>query len=434
MIRTPTRPPVGATDPGEPGFAAVLSAVLPGLGQMYRARWRRGVLMLAAPLVGALVIAALLMIGPVVALAVRSPAYAALAVVGTMFAYHVAVTTDAFAGPTGLRVRRPVDAAILAAVLIGLAVAYFAAYREARALATVASAVFEQPTGRTVGPGTASGGTSAPAWSGTERLNVVLLGLDTRENAETQNTDTIMVVSVDPATKTGAMLSIPRDTLVDVPGAGESKVNAAYALGGDHGAELARQTVEDLLGIPIHSYAVIDFAAFRATIDDVGGIVVDVQRPLRDEFYPSGDNGVQRIAFRAGPQLMGGETALEFARSRHENNDFSRATRQQKVILALRQRVALLGLFRLPGIVERVGPLVRTDFDPANVLPLARLVLGIDGGAIRSGVLLPCGGDAPHCELEELNGPSGYYLVPDDRKVQTYVEELFSPDTPASSR
>src|SRR5205814_5267625 len=114
------------------------------------------------------------------------------------------------------------------------------------------------------------------------------------------NTDTIIVLSVDPDTRTAGMLSIPRDTLVDVPGVGKDKVNSAYARATDperNGAALARRTVEQFLGIPIHSYAVVDFDAFRKTIDAVGGVLIDVKRPLRDEEYPTSDSGIERIEF-----------------------------------------------------------------------------------------------------------------------------------------
>ena len=231
------------------------------------------------------------------------------------------------------------------------------------------------------------------------------------------------------------MLSIPRDTLVDIPGVGKDKINSAFAHAGDasKGPELARRTVAGFLGIPINSYAVIDFTAFRSTVDGVGGVLVDVRRPLRDEEYPTADAGIARIEFRTGPQLMDGETALEYARSRHNSNDFSRARRQQQVIFAFRQRIAQAGLLRVPGMLEHVGPLVRTNFDPGNVLPLARTALSISSGQISSDVLLPCGGDSPHCELTEYNGPSWYYLIPDLAKVRAFVSDLFS-GGPASAR
>lgn len=397
--------------------------------------------MIAIPVAGlALFTTVSLVVGPVASAVVRRAALFALLVVGGLFAYHVTVIADAFAlGLRGARARGRlvVDYAVLLAIVLGLGLAYLSLYRHGVAWAGVLSAVFEVPAGRTLGAGTSTSGTTAPGWSGRERLNVLLLGIDTRDDdPETLNTDTIIVLSLDPIGHTAAVLSIPRDTLVDIPGIGRDKVNSAYAYAKDAagGPELARRTVEAFLGIPIHTYAVIDFSAFRQTIDAVGGVIIDVRRPLRDESYPTADAGIERIEFRTGPQVLGGDDALRYARSRHESNDFSRSRRQQDVIFALRTRLGQAGIFRLPGVVERVGPLVRTNFDPSNVLPLARTALAIDPSDIRSDILLPCNApDADHCELSEEDGPNGYYLIPDGAKVRALVDELFG-GKPASSR
>jgi len=441
VIRTPARTLPRVVIEGSPGLAALLSALLPGLGQMYHGRWRRGLVMLGIPFIGvALFVALVLFGGPLTSPIVQRATLFALLVVGALFAYHVAIVADAFAGPFGaygLRGRHTIDYALLTAIVLGLIVGYYSAYRQSTTWARVIGAVFEQPAGRVVGAGVPQGGTTAPAWSGRDRLNVLLLGIDTRdESPETQNTDTIIVLSLDPTGHTAAMLSIPRDTLVEIPGVGKDKINSAYSYAKEpkQGPELVRRSVEKFLDIPIHSYAIIDFTAFRQTVDSVGGVLVDVRRPLRDEDYPTADYGIERVEFRAGVQLMDGENALRYARSRHDSNDFSRARRQQAVLFALRDRFALAGIFRIPAIAERVGPLVRTNFDPANVLPLARTALAIDSADIRSDVLLPCGGDEPHCELAEENGASGYYLIPDVEKVRALVADLFSGRRPASAR
>lgn len=437
LIETPVRtlPPTVE----RAAFPTLLSALLPGLGQVYQDRWVRGALMIVLPpLAFVLVGGAVLLVAPLVEVVIRRATLVAVLVVGTLFAYHVAVVADAFAGRTGaIRGRRGADYGWLVAILLGLALVYFPIYQQSRAWAGVLAAVFETPE-RTIGVGTSSAGTTtAPGWSERERLNVLLLGIDTREESrELQNTDTVIVLTFDPVGETAAMLSIPRDTLVDIPGVGKDKVNSAYAHGGtgSRGAELARRTVEGLLEIPIHSYALIDFPAFRSTIDSVGGVLVDARRPLRDERYPTPDYGIERIRFLAGPQLMDGEDALRYARSRYDSNDFSRARRQQAVLFALRSRLAQAGIFRLPGIVEDVGPLVRTTFDPGDVLRLARTALAIDASEIRSEVLLPCGGDEEHCELVEANTAAGYYLIPDVEKVRELVADLFAQPAGTSSR
>lgn len=408
---------------------SLLSALLPGLGQLYQDRWVRGALMmLLPPLVLALIGAFVLLAAPIAAFVIRQAQLIAVLLVGVLFAYHVSTVVDAFAGRSATLVGRSAGQyALVAALLLGLGLVYLPIYQQTRAWAGLVTTMFETPD-RRIDVGTSNAETTAPGWSERERLNVLVLGVDTREErAETANTDTVIVLSLDPVANTAAMLSIPRDTLVEIPGVGEDKVNSAYAHGGQgsRGAELARRTVEDFLGIEIHSYALVDFTAFRSTIDSVGGVVVDVRRPLRDEHFPTADFGIERLSFLAGPQLMSGDEALKYARSRHDSNDFSRARRQQAVIFALRASLARVGVFRLPGIVEDVGPLVRTTFDPGDVLRLSRTALAVDAGEIRSEVLLPCGIGEEHCELIEENTPAGYYLIPDPEKVRLLVADLF---------
>ena len=218
------------------------------------------------------------------------------------------------------------------------------------------------------------------------------------------------------------MLSIPRDVYIDRPGTFQGKINSAYAFGGP---KLVRRLVGDLLGIPVHAYALINFEAFNRIIDGVGGVVVDVKRPVRDESYPTADFGIERLDILSGPQLMHGDTALKYARSRHDTNDYSRAKRQQDIISALRTRLAQPEALRsLPALVDNVGTTIETDFDPANTLPLARTGTGIDASDIRSEVLYPCGGDYPHCELTS-GGDTGFYLFPDRQKVLDFAAQLF---------
>lgn len=390
--------------------------------------------MLIVPVLGVGLFAAVaLLVGPVASAIIRRAALFAVLIVGGLFAFHVVVVVDAFAGPYRRAAgRRVVDLALLAATVIGLSLGYLAVYRQSSEWATVVAGMFQQSPGRTLGAGTTSADTAAPRWSGSERLNVLVLGVD-----DDNNTDTMMVLSLDTVGKTGVMLSIPRDTVVDIPGVGKDKINSAYMHGGatpSKGPELVRRTVQQFLGIPIHSYVLVDFDAFVQTIDSLGGVVVDPRRPAADPAYPTADNGIVNLWFGTGPQLMDGDRALRFARIRHDTNDFERARRQQLVVSAVRDRLAEAGIFRLPAIVQRVAPLVRTDFDPGNILPLARTALAVKRSDIRSEVLLPCDAAAPHCELTEQNDPSGYYLIPDVAKVRAFVTGLFSGAPASASR
>ena len=396
---------------------------------MYIGRWVRGALMILIPIFTVLLVGAFVAIAdPLTSFVLRNAAAITFLVVCTFFMYHLLVVADAFAGKvraTGsLRGRHVVDYLILVAACLALVAFYAAAYRGSAPWAGLASKIFA-PLANAPLVGTTSGQEAPPPqWTGTERLNVLLLGIDSRDDgSSTKNTDTMIVMSLDPVNKTAAMLSIPRDVYIDRPGVFTDKINAAYAVGG---YDLTRKVVEDLLGIRLYAYALVDFDAFTRIVDSVGGVVVDVRRPVRDESYPTPDYGIERIDITAGPQLMDGQTALRFARSRHDTNDFSRAQRQQLVLSALRVRASEGDFLRgLPGLIDRVGSAVQTNFDPANILPLAQFGTGIDGDAIRSDVLYPCGGPYPHCELQSSSTASGFYLIPDRAKIRDLAAAIF---------
>ena len=413
---------------GSPGFAAILSFLLPGLGQMYLGRWIRGVLMILIPIFTVLLVGAFTAIAdPLTSFVLRNAAEVTFLVAATFFMYHLFVVADAFAGKLrgmgSLRGRHIVDYLALGLVCVALVAFYATAYRGSAPWAGLATKIFAPLANPPTVSASSGQDPSPPAWTGTERLNVLLLGIDSRGDSTTQNTDTMIVLSLDPVNKTAAMLSIPRDVYIDRPGVFTDKINAAFAYGG---YDLTRKVVEDLLGIRLNAYALVDFDAFTKIVDAVGGVVIDVKRPVRDEAYPTPDYGVERLDITAGPQLMDGQTALRFARSRHDTNDYSRAQRQQLVLSALRTRISEGDFLRgLPGLIDRVGSAVQTNFDPANILPLARFGTGIDGDAIRSEVLYPCGGSYPHCELQSSGGDGGFYLIPDRAKIRDLAAALF---------
>jgi polyisoprenyl-teichoic acid--peptidoglycan teichoic acid transferase len=237
--------------------------------------------------------------------------------------------------------------------------------------------------------------TVLPDWPGTDRINILLLGIDKRDNepAEGTRSDTMMLASIDPATKSAVLISLPRDMWVTIPGCtardgcigGQQRINVAHAAGGP---ELAVKTVTANFNVPIDFYARVDFHGFQQMVDLVGGVVIDVDWPVKDDEYPTDDYGYQRIYFGPGPQLMDGRTALQYARSRHGMNDFARAGRQQKVILAVRNRVLQLGvLSKAPDMVNIVQQSVTTNLSPLQMLELAKLMSDIDRGKIANLVI-----------------------------------------------
>ena len=183
-------------------------------------------------------------------------------------------------------------------------------------------------------------------WDGAGRVTILLLGLDFRDWSEDRDysrSDTMILLTLDPLTRTAGILSIPRDLWVSIPGFKHNKINTAYFSGEAHklpggGPGLAVKTVEELLGVPINFYAQIDFAAFVRFIDEVEGVKIDVPEPITIDLLGGGPKTKKKLD--AGEQVLPGEWALAYARARNtEGGDFDRAFRQQQVILGIRDRV-----------------------------------------------------------------------------------------------
>jgi polyisoprenyl-teichoic acid--peptidoglycan teichoic acid transferase len=231
-----------------------------------------------------------------------------------------------------------------------------------------------------------------PAYPLVTPMNMLLLGVDLREGHldEGVRSDTIMLLHLDPPGAWGSLLSIPRDSVADIPGFGQSKINAAFNFGYNNatllhddgvdpvasGAALAADTAEQFLNLPaqgqrINYVATINFDGFAKMVDAVGGIEVDVPFEIVDTEYPTEDFGIMTIRIPAGRQRMDGTTALQYVRTRHADSDFGRAERQQQVVqaivAALRDRPALLRPFAALRLMEAAGEATRTT------LPVGRL-------------------------------------------------------------
>ncbi|MDP2212134.1 MAG: LCP family protein [Candidatus Aquicultor sp.] len=185
-----------------------------------------------------------------------------------------------------------------------------------------------------------------------EPVTFLLLGSDTRGGENEQGlSDTIMVLRVNPEKKIGYLISIPRDTRVEIPGKGKRKINAAYKYGG---ADLMVETVEDFLGLDINHYAVIDFQGFREIIDALGGIDIDVEKRLVDSRH--------QIDIRPGYQHLDGVEALKYVRIRRGDDDFGRIARQQKFLKAVMDKLLRVSsLLRIPQLADITSRNVTTD-------------------------------------------------------------------------
>jgi polyisoprenyl-teichoic acid--peptidoglycan teichoic acid transferase len=268
-----------------------------------------------------------------------------------------------------------------------------------------------------------------PNVSAGERINVLLLGIDARQDEEGPwRTDTMIVATLDPQTKTAGMLAIPRDLYIPIPapGAGENRINTANFYGDSTkypggGPALAKKTVEYNFAIPIHYYILIDFNGFRKLIDAIGGVDIDVPEAIDDPDYPTPDYGVEHLVIPAGLQHMDGDLALKYARSRKSTSDFDRSKRQMQVILAARDKALKINLLsQAPQLLAQFQNTIKTDMTPEQMLALAPIVAQIRPDNIKSRSI-----DLTMTYEIKLNTGADV-LWPDREKIGTVIQEMFN--------
>jgi LCP family protein required for cell wall assembly len=229
------------------------------------------------------------------------------------------------------------------------------------------------------------------------RFTILIMGLD-RRSGETiiSRTDTMMVMSFDQERKNAFILSIPRDLYVDIPGYRRERINTAFVFGALNGgelggAQLAMDTVRRNLGIQVDHYLLVDFDAVMRIVDDVGGVMVDVPFVINDPTYPDMNYGYDPLYINQGLQRMDGELALKYMRTRHGDNDFARARRQQQLLFAFRDQVLANGLSgmlqRGPSLYNNVRGGLFTDLSVNDLLAVAETVAGIGRNDIATAVL-----------------------------------------------
>lgn len=191
--------------------------------------------------------------------------------------------------------------------------------------------------------------------------NILLIGSDAREK-ETSRADTIMVVNYHPDKKTFKLMSIMRDTYVDIPGHGKNKINTAYAFGGP---ELLRKTLKENFELELQYYAIVDFQGFIHVIDEAfpDGVKIDVEKRM-EEYLD--------VTLLPGEQMLDGKHLLNYVRFRHDAvGDFGRVERQQKVVNALASQFASIETIpKLPKLVGVVRPFINTNISTGNIISI----------------------------------------------------------------
>ncbi len=291
-----------------------------------------------------------------------------------------------------------------------------------------------QPVPSPIAAGNPAAQDQVPHWNGKERVNFLLMGIDRRpgETGATQ-TDTLIIVSVDPTSKSVSMLSIPRDLWVPIPGYGENRINTAFWMGISHnypggGFALVKKTVQYNFGVPIHYYIMVNFVGFRKVVDALGGITVDVPRDIYDPTFPNDTYGYRPLYIKKGRQHMNGQQALDYARTRHVDSDFGRMKRQQQVLMTIKDKALNLDVIpKLPALWAAKDDSVQTDLRLQDIIALTQLAKDVKSENIKTA-------EIDDSLTQDWVTPGGaMVLLPDREKIRRVVAQLFSTTSTAQT-
>jgi LCP family protein required for cell wall assembly len=398
--------------------AIALSFLWPGLGQAYGGR-RRAALAYGIPVLAVVLVLLLRATGgagDLVELLVTPTSALTIAILFVLLGlWRVISMADAGSSidrrKAWYRGRAGVAFAVLTALVIAVHgwggwVAY--AFYEASSEIYVADVDPDETAGPAASPGSTPGSTDdyvlepfATPQPGDGRINVLLTGIDSAAQRNHALTDTLIVASIDPTTKSVALISFPRD-LSNFPLYNgkkfTGKINGLMSYARSHPDEYPDGPLPTLvhelgylLGSSIPYYAAIDLNGFAKLIDAVGGVTVDNPKALNDPRYDWMD-GNRGFKLSAGVHKLDGRTALAYVRSRRGNgdNDFNRARRQQQVLLALRDKLTQPEyVARAPELIGMFGKTIRTNFPPDQTGDLVDLAIGMDRDGVRQFVLGP---------------------------------------------
>jgi LCP family protein required for cell wall assembly len=250
---------------------------------------------------------------------------------------------------------------------------------------------------------------------GDGRINIVVSGRGGPAHEAPDLTDTIIVASIDPLAKEAGLVSIPRDFYVEVPDYGSMKINQVFYTGKyaylnthegtgqeknkraeEAGLKLLDDVVAEVLGIPVHYHAIVDFTGFKKAVDTVGGVDLNVPAPLQENMRINGQP--YRLDVKRGQQHFDGFEALAYSRSRFTSprGDFDRSERQRLIILALKEKILSLGTYSNPvkvsGLLDDLGGHIKTNFGVDDIKQMHQISGAIGSGRVISVGLL----DAPN--------------------------------------
>jgi LCP family protein required for cell wall assembly len=269
------------------------------------------------------------------------------------------------------------------------------------------------------------------------RKTILLMGIDQRDAINEPGpfrTDTMMVITVDPARKTAGVLSIPRDLWVTIPGFGQDRINTANATGDANafpggGPALAAETVATNLGIRVDYYVLVNFHVFTAVVDLLApnGVEICVSEMIDDPDYPDAGYGYIHVHFDPGCQQLDAEHLLQYARTRATyGGDFDRARRQQEVLDTMRAKVLSVGgvanfVAQAPAIWDELKDSYKTNLTLEQIIGLGRIMAEIPRENIEFGVI-----DNRYVDLGTT--PTGdQILIPNQTAISDLIQRIFNP-------
>jgi LCP family protein required for cell wall assembly len=278
--------------------------------------------------------------------------------------------------------------------------------------------------------------------------NILLLGSDNdgKYNFPALLTQVMMIVHIDTVNNSVTMVSIPRDSWVNVPEVGGMhKIDQAFILGAtqrnnfDDGVRLARLTVEKDYGITIDRYAWVGLSGFAKVIDTLGGLDIDVTHPVVDDIYPddtganaNNPNSYKRLYFAPGPQHLNGLQALEYVRTRHSDlvGDIGRTQRQQQVLQALKQKLNVASVLgNIQQLFADLTGSVYTDLSQNEMLGFAGFGHGLSGNAIQHITLGPGSGNQDYGDyasvFDSSVGTNQDVVIPHCENIQPVINRIF---------
>src|SRR5438132_881554 len=357
------------------------------------------------------------------------------------------------------RLSRSFPAAVVAVLLLAIVVGATLTYKRFDDFVSATTGHHINPIGEVVQAVQPSPGTIAYKLNHGQQVNILLLGMGGYENDAPYLTDSIMAVTIDPASNRVMMASIPRDLVVHINLQSNpdrvwvNKINAAYEVpytniiccvdpkysGPNGGGYAAEHEVGKVTGLTFDRYIAVDFVAFRDMVNALGGVDVCLSTNLDDYEYPNYNNGYIRggIHYKAGCQHLNGEQALQVARSRHavqpqQSSDFGRAHRQQDIMQAIKQKAtSVYGFAKAPQLLDALQKNIHTDmslsdmkaiYDWGKNLPdssIIKLALTAPAAATAGNFLY-----AGNCGM----GPYASQLCPEDpsyRMIKQFIGSVF---------